>query len=306
MRASAIRHLAVSSRSSRAAAAFFEHTVQIWDLREQEMLRQFETALSFGGNRLALDPGGEMCVTAGWEGGKRGGVACYAARSGKILWHRVDLRHTQRLRFSSDGENIWCVPDAGPTKRLDSSTGKTRDSIAALRDVFESPNSVELLLERRKRDYLLRAEKDLQIPRLSFAILDAAFGPESLCISEAGGLTRCFDSSNGVERWRYDPGRSRHLLRLWYRGTDSAYYGVQWEYERGRFRTLVRLDGENGRSTELCQLTSWAEEYCVSLDCLVTSGGELLKLSNGRLSARLAFAQADYPDQKSVDGLQEI
>jgi hypothetical protein len=124
---------------------------------------------------------------------------------------------------------------------LDSVDGKTLDAIRDLADVFDSEYSGNLLLERRKRDYVLRKEKDFQVPRLTFAILDAAFGPQSVAISESGGPVRCIDAATGKEMWRHTPARHVHFLSLWYREIDRDFYGVQRDFQKGSFRFLVRL-----------------------------------------------------------------
>jgi hypothetical protein len=97
------------------------------------------------------------------------------------------------------GETVWCVPDSGPTKLLDAACGKTLDALTGLTGIFGSEYSADLPLEKRKRDYTLRKQKKRQIPRLTFVILDVAFGPQSLEMSEAGGPVRCVDSCTGIE-----------------------------------------------------------------------------------------------------------
>ena len=129
MRASAISCRAPSKRSSRVAATRIEHHVQIWDVKTRAVVSEFETLFSFGGHRLTLDPLGERCIAAAWKAGKRGGVACYETNTGKLIWHRQDLRQTQRVRFSPRGEAAWCVPDSGATKLLDAANGKTPDAL---------------------------------------------------------------------------------------------------------------------------------------------------------------------------------
>jgi hypothetical protein len=54
--------MAPSKRSSRVAAAMFEHLVQIWDVETGMVVNEFETVFSFGGPRLTLDPLGEEDV----------------------------------------------------------------------------------------------------------------------------------------------------------------------------------------------------------------------------------------------------
>ena len=298
--------MAASKRSSRVAAAMFEHVVQIWDVETGVIVNEFETVFSFGGPRLTLDPLGERCIAAAWKAGKRGGVACYETNTGKLIWHRQDLRQTQRVRFSPGGEAAWCVPQSGPTKLLDAVNGKTLDALTGLRDIFDSEYSADLLLVKRKRDYILRKEKTLQIPRLTFAVLDVAFGPHSLAVSESGGPVRCIDSSTGSELWRQSPGKQIHFLRLWYRRIDGNFYGELWEFRTGSFRSIVRFDASSGESTVICQLYSGEAVYSPKVDCIITSNGEVLDLADGRIHHRLQFPQTDYPDRNEIEELPTV
>jgi hypothetical protein len=306
MRASAIRCMAASKRSPLFAAAMFRHHVQIWDVEAGAVVNEFETVFSFGGPRLTLDPLGERCIAAAWKTGKHGGVACYETNTGKVIWHRQDLRQTQRVRFSPGGEAAWCVPDSGPTKLLDAANGKTLDALTGLTDIFDSEYSADLLVEKRKHNYILGKEKTLQIPRLTFAILDVAIGPKSLAISESGGPVRCIDSSTGTELWRQSPGKRIHFLRVWYRQIDGNFYGVLWDFQTDSFRSLVRLDASSGQQKVICQLNSWEEIYSKKSDRLVTSNGEVLDLSDGRLIHRLQFPQTDYPDRDETEELPTV
>jgi hypothetical protein len=296
MRKSAIRELAASTEATRVAAAFSQKTVQIWDLATSELVRQFETVFYFGGERLTLDAAGQRCVAAAWNKGRRGGVACYEADSGKLVWHRQDLRHTQRVRFSPTRNAFWCVPESGRTRLLDPNSGSDVDSIVGLRNLFDSGYSRDLLLEKRKRNYILKNGKPREIPRLTFAILDAAFGPKSLAISESGGPVRCLSSLTGVELWRFAPEKGSHFLHLWFRKTDRNFYGILRHYQTAKFRYLVRLDANSGEATEVCSLESWEEAYCAKLDCVVTSGGDVISLSENTVLHRLELPVRDYPD----------
>src|SRR5579863_3587972 len=144
MRASAVRCMADSKQSSRIAVAMFERRVQMWDVETGAMVNEFETVFSFGGHRLTLDSLGERCIAAAWKAGKRGGVACYEANTGRLIWHRQDLRQTQRVRFAPRGNAVWCVTDSGPTRLLDAASGKTLEALNGLRDIFDSEYSAEL------------------------------------------------------------------------------------------------------------------------------------------------------------------
>lgn len=296
MQRSAIRELSASRESAKVVSALFEKTVQVWDLATREKLIEFETVFSFGGSRLALDAFGRKCVAAAWNKGKCGGIACYEADTGKSIWHRQDLRRTQRVRFSSTHSAVWCVPDSGPTRLLDSDDGRDLDSIVGLEGLYDSDYSKDLLLEKRKRDYTLKNRTQRKIPRITFAILDAAFGTQSVAISESRGPVRCIDTSTAAELWRFLPPKDSHVLNLWFRNVDRHFYGVLWNYMKGRFRHLIRLDANSGETTMLCSLDSWEETYCSKLDCVLTSGGELITLPEGKILHRLHFPLKDYPD----------
>ena len=173
MRDSAIRHLVAASGAPIVAAALFERTVQIWNWHTGEQLSEFDTVLDFGGKRLALNPSGDSCVAASWKKGKRDGVACYDTQSGHAIWSRPDLRHVQGLRFSPLGDAVWCWIEAGPVQRLDARTGLTLEKIRAVQDVVESPSS-DHSLHLRRADFLFGGVKKVRIPRLTYALLDAA------------------------------------------------------------------------------------------------------------------------------------
>lgn len=284
------------------AAAFVEQTIQIWDLRSAERLSEFDSVYRFGGHRITMSPTGKTCVAAAWGTGSHGGVACYDAISGWTIWHRNDIRHTQNVRFSSKGDTVWCGVEEGKLQQLDAQTGETIDKLTGIKRLFDSEDSQVLLLDTRNRDLIIQGRSKVRIPKLSFGLLDGAFGPDSLCLSEAGGPVRCLDTESGVERWRYEPPSSSHVLRLGYRWEDQCFYGVQWEYKRGTSKELIRFSAEGGRAQEVRQLRSRSsdEEFCMHGDMLVTSSGEVISVGDGNLISQLAFPQKDYPDDPSA------
>src|SRR5262249_48495794 len=215
-RASAIRQLAAARSSPRVAAAFVEHTIQIWDLQSAERLSEFDTVFDFGGHRITLSPNGDICVAAGWTKGKRGGVAGYDAIAGSVVWHRADIRQAQFIRFSFRGDIIWCGVEAGRFQQLDARTGATLDNFVGIKSIVDSPHSNLLLLETRHRGFWIKGSKKIHVPNLSFALLDAAFSSDALCLSEAGGPVRRLDCHSGVEQWRYNPPGDTHVLRVYY------------------------------------------------------------------------------------------
>jgi hypothetical protein len=293
MRDSAIRTVVVASRAPVAVAASVEHLVQVWNWNSGERLSEFETVFEHGGHRLAINPTGSCCVAASWRKGKRNGVACYDILSGQTIWHRLDLRQVQGLRFSVVGDAIWCRLEARPVQRLAARTGETLDSIRAVQDVVESPYS-NRSLQLRRTDFLLDGIRNIRIPRLTFAMLDATFTPQALCLTEAGGPVRCLDRETGSERWRYQPPAGHHVLRISSQG-DESIYGVQWGYERGGPVNLIRFSDKR-ECTEVCQLSTFPDACCFGAGVVVTASGDVVSLPNGDILRHLPFPQCDYPD----------
>jgi hypothetical protein len=191
---------------------------------------------------------------------------------------------------------VWCGLEEGPLQCLCATTGKTLETRRVQKDIIESPYSAAQLLDTRGGLLLVTAGRKVRIPRLTFGLLDVAFGPDALCLSEACGAVRSVDGCTGAERWRYQPAAGHHLLTLAYRSLDGHYYGVEWEYQRGKSRYLVRLDGQTGRCERICLLTSWEEKFSMSGERIVTSNGDIFDVGTGTVITRLAFPQTEYPD----------
>src|SRR3569833_1443482 len=82
-------------------------SAQVCNWRTGERLSEFPTIFD-GMSRHAISPNGELYVAANWRKGKNGGVACYDTRRGVKIWHRQDLSQVQRIRFSPNGDRVWC------------------------------------------------------------------------------------------------------------------------------------------------------------------------------------------------------
>jgi hypothetical protein len=143
------------------------------------------------------------------------------------------------VRFSPGGETVWCVPDSGPTKLLDASSGKTLDALTGLTGIFDSEYSADLPLEKRKRDYILRKQKALQISTPDICNLGCRIW-SSVTSNErswwSSSLRRLFHRNRIVETFIR---QHIHSRKLWYRQTDRNFYGVQWEFQKGSFRSVV-------------------------------------------------------------------
>jgi hypothetical protein len=295
MQNSAIRALVTAGRGPVIAAAFFERTVQIWESYAATRLAEFDTVFDSGGHRLAISPKATVCVAASWRKGKRGGVACYDTRSGQVVWHRIDLGRVQGLRFTPAGDSLWCRVEGGPVLHLDASTGATLSSLRAVQDVIESPFSAHRL-ERRRGDFRIVGDKTVRVAHTTFGLLDAAFGTDAVCLTEAGGPVRCLDCGAGNERWRYQPPAGHHVLTISHQA-DGCFYGVQWEYEHGSSMKLIRLAPESGHMTEICNLKTSPDAFSFGAGELITSSGDVISLTEGTILRHLDFPQREYPDR---------
>lgn len=208
---SAIRTISTARSGPIAAAAYFSRKVEVWNFETAELVCHLDTVFGFGGHRLTLSPSGERCVAASFRAGQNGGVVCYETGSGRAIWRRGDLRGVQGVHFSATGDTIWCRFEDRPVQRLDARTGLTVESLRTIQKVFDSPFTTDLLYVRR-RDFVLTGSTKMCIPRLTFAMLDATFSPDALCLSEASGPVRCLDTKTTEEKWRYVPPSGSHVL----------------------------------------------------------------------------------------------
>jgi hypothetical protein len=62
-------------------------------------------------------------------------------------------------------------------------------------------------LQLRRAEFSIEGANSARVPRLTFAMLDAAFNRDTLCLTEATGPVRCLDCDTASERWRYQPPR---------------------------------------------------------------------------------------------------
>ena len=297
---SAIRTISIAGCSPTAAAASFERKVQIWNIATAELVSEIETVFEFGGDRLTLSPNGECCVAASFRAGQKGGVVCYETRSGGKVWHRADLRRVQGVRFSATGETIRCRVEGGPIQTLDAHTGLTLGSLRKIREVFDSPFTTHELQVPHVRDgdLIIAGSTKLLVPRLTFAILDAAFTPDALCLSEASGPVRCVDLGTAKERWRYTPPAGNHVLGLSYQ-TDQSFYGVQWAYESGGPVMLLQFAQSTGDARNVCDLKSFPDAFAFGHGYVLVSSGDVVSLPTGSIVRHLAFPMKNYPDGES-------
>ena len=299
MMRSAIRQLAAARNVALVSAAFDETTVQLWDIARRQQIGEFQARFAFGANNLALHPDGGRIATGISSG--RGTIASYEGPDGVMVWQRGRISYPARLRFSPSGHHISCTIDNRKVELIDAKTGVTNVVHDGVRNYFEGDFGQRLIVPTSGAGYVLRADAELsenefRIDKLTFAPLDAAFGPDRLYLTESGGPVRCIDCLTGEERWRFDPPPESHILRLHYSPEDDFTYGVLWHYEKGLFRYLLRFDRVDGCATQMCTLDSSEEAFVAVSHQLITSSGNIIDLSNGQTVGSLPFPQKEYPD----------
>ena len=286
-----VRHLATTFSGATVAAAAFARTVSIWDVQSGGHISTFETILDFGGCRLVINERGNLCAAAAYD---RHGLACYETDTGSLVWSRSDLKQLQRLSLSPDGARLYCGSEIRACAVLDFETGQSLDAWRGVRRVFESPFEPVVLLDQT-RAMMRRVDTGTAMPvtRMTFAFLDAAFGPKSVCLSESGGPVRGLDTKGGREIWRYQPPAGCHVLRLQYVATERAFAAVEYSYTRqGCPRALVWLDADTGQRQHVVDIGSVAEaEFCSEGLALLTSDGDLVSTRTGTLSRTLTFGR---------------
>ena len=297
MFASAIRELATSNNPQWVAAAFFERTIQIWDLKSQEKINEFQTVFCTGANNLALAPLGGILV-AGLSRNS-GRVAAYKLPSGKKIWEQR-LIYPSSLRFHPSGQSILCIRNERSILRIDAHSGDILEVIDGTSRYIEdaSENFLRIPIEKGNIQIGLPGKGHaFNVDARGLWLLDAKFSPHSVCLSQARGTVRCISYIEGKLLWEFDPGSSSHVLRLHYSPTQNAFFGVLRNFEKGGPRHLMRFDAARGLPELVCEFDSWEEVFLDTADQLVTSAGEIRDLSNGNVVGRLAFPQREYhPD----------
>ena len=283
-----------------AIAAGDKGLFQVWNLKTVERLSNFQTVFD-GCNRLATSSDGAVAIAANWRKGPKAGVAGYEATSGKVIWHRTDLRQVQEMRFSAQGDGVWCEVESRPVHCLDAKTGSTLKTLRAVRNAVDSPYSPHMIL-LREGDFAIGTQNEsISVPRLCRSGLKAAFSPDAVCVCEAfnptirpvatvQGIVRCIELNSGNERWRYQP-PINHFMQLISYQNDGFFYCVQSEsLPEGWTVSLIRLSPDSGLCTEVCRLSPPPYFGGFGSGVLVTPEGDVVSLQTGAFINKLTFA----------------
>jgi hypothetical protein len=289
MHDSAIRHLSGCDDSFLVAAAFFDSVVQVWNCENGEKVGEFETVLDFGGRRLALTNAGNICVAASWQGG----LAGYSVPRGILLWHRSEFVEIQNISCSRSEGVIFCGFEGGTTAIVSAASGDQVGLISNAQRVICASSSRTKLLEQQQ-NYHIQDSCSLDIPALSFTLLDAAFSEDQVCLSEPNEGVRCIELRSGRTLWHHRVFRSNYLT---FCVEDNNFYCISGSNRPPHDCSLIRLAPSLMDCDQAAYLgPCWAATFIRLGALLVTMRGDVYETATGKIVRQLNFPQREYPD----------
>lgn len=184
-----------------------------------------------------------MVVAAAYA---RHGVRAHDALTGRVVWGRRDLKRIQTVRISADGRSLFVRADRFTI--LDMMTGEETERLPAVDAIWESPDGEYRVVETMRR--LLRISRHgvpVGVVRAEYNLLDCAFGPGCVVVSESSGALRMISLPAGEEMWRsFLPGPC-HATGLCYEPRRGLVLVNAWPYVHEGAGLLLSLDSSDGR-----------------------------------------------------------
>lgn len=250
MNSDCVNHADSWQNSSFIAVVTWNGRVKLFDASSKRFIVEFFTHKDPGGVSVALSQNNERCFCGTYYAW---GLACFDVSTGQVIWRRKDLKRFYGLSFSPARNSLFAYFDGKSALELDPFTGITQNEFRGVVEVDASPYDESLLFtERKKFNFLGKELKKLwSVPRESFAVLENAWSPDSVAISEVGSelpngskaVIRCY-SLGGELLWRYQ-GQNHHVDALQYRPRTKSFVGV--DFTAGKAYMLVELDEGTGK-----------------------------------------------------------
>lgn len=159
----------------------------------------------------------------------------------------------------------------------------------------------KLVVEKER--YMIKGEdKVLEIPPNSFALLDASFSPDAVCIAEPRNALNPREQPGGIRILDLVTGdprcdlvlRSNHVA---FNSADARFYCVAHSQIEEKECSLVRMAGTELDCDQIIMLGQCREEaFSPSGRLLLTAHGDVYETSTGTQVAFLDFPQRDYPN----------
>ncbi|MFN3301144.1 MAG: YncE family protein, partial [Sediminibacterium sp.] len=277
-----IRHISTSFLGNRIALAEFENLVQIFDLNTLQVISEFNSVLSYGGKRIAIDEQGEICVCGAWQ---RHGICGYNSNSGELIWQRKDLKRVQHLQNLRSNQQLLFANFEGSSSRIiDFRTGIDIDKIPNIINYYECKyQSIDIYDRSLSIDIIDRISKKriAKLDRKSFGTLDLTFNFDSLCISESAGPLSCYDLNNGKLKWRIYGGIDGHYLRICYNEHLNMFVGITWPYANGGDKKIMYINTNTGAVENEVNIKQPVEtEFAMDGKFLITSNRQIIDIDN--------------------------
>jgi hypothetical protein len=280
-----IRHVSTSFQGNIIAVAEFEKKVQIVDVLKQKVISEFETVLDFGGRRLAITETGEICICGCWE---RFGICGYETSTGRMIWKREDLKKVQKIEIIRSNINaVFAQFASGVSRFLDIKTGNDILELRGVKNYYESRFQPVNVYDRSAKIEITDRQTHAVLAKIehqSFAILDVAFSPDSVLISEAGGPLSCYYTNNGELKWRVPKDEKEHYTRIGFVEEIGAYICLSHPFEHAD-KKLIYVNCHKGIiENQLDIHQPIVAEFLFKDEFLATSNRELIAVKSGNIT----------------------
>lgn len=277
-------------------------SVQVWSIAERAPRAEFDTVLDFGGRRLALCGASDrLVVVAGaWE---RHGICGYDGRTGEQLWQRKDLKKVQALS-PVDGNAVAACFDTRPMHLLDLANGNTVATVRGVRRFWQSRHAPVGAAEVAGHVALIGSDDwtvRWRAPVAGFALLDAAFAPDGLLLTNVADSTfdadavssvYCFSLAGNLLWQRAVPPETNVPWLSWDAKADE-WLGIRHNVEKREPEMLLRWSREGDLLSRVA--LGYVGEYAFmpSGQLLVTAGGQVVDTKAARQVGSLSPPQPE-------------
>ncbi|MCL2368358.1 MAG: hypothetical protein FWC72_05125 [Oscillospiraceae bacterium] len=274
-----MRHIATSLKGSQFLTAEAERKVYCWNLDTFKRVSEFETILSFGGDRLAITEDGARCVAADYQ---KYGVSVYDTLTGSLIWQRTDIKRAQFVSFDPSNENLYIGSDEKPMTVIDRYTGEDIEKLRSIRKIYFDLLSLKQLRLKNRTLVLCDGNK---IVSPTFAFLDIQATGVGVALSAVGSDLLYYDYKNQKITWKIAPEDEAHFIKLAYSEKHKTLYAVLCKYGDSRtvpYYILYGISALDGKVKFIFPLPPKSCEFDFAQEStkLICSSGEIYELSD--------------------------
>lgn len=283
-----VHNLLLDATGGMFVAFEFERTAHVFRLGESTCVSKIDTIMDGGGRRFAIVAGTGRLVAGAYS---RNGISCYDLTTGEIFWSRRDLKSLQTLRYDSYTRTVSCFFEGRGALKISPADGSTIGRYQGVKDVFFSRYHGTHVFEEA-RPYRIRCgDFEDRIKPLSFGVLDVAFAPDCVALSEAGGGLRIFQTDPVGEIGRFDTPPGSHFLSLCYCDDLRVFAGIIWSYENGGMPHLQHFDRHGKAGAAFPLEDGHTVVFVPPRRSVITSAGREVSWQDGKELFRYAFPQ---------------